>query len=360
MPPKTTLKCPNCKSVGQTSNAVTKGAKVRCPRCGHPFRFTPSQSEPEDDLRTVGDLDLGRFSEFFTPEATPSRIPATDEPEEHYRGITNEQFVPNPLAPASERSKDAFIGGKQVRFYSGRKATAVFLIFLLSVALYGGAIGMHALMTALQGEGAARQRAQEERDKALIVQAGEAKKKADSAKKNALADAQPDAKTGALANAKAGAQPNAHANTKPEIPAPAAPPRPRTNAGDPLRIGDLEVTVKNVRQGILDPAQAQPRLAITLSITNHAKQQSSYLYSSDPANGVAVRFLTADLHRFKPIEPAKPKEKIIKAGEMIEDVLVFPETLPFAGQGLELDLPILGIAERFAFHIPKEFIESAR
>ena len=39
-----------------------------------------------------------------------------DKPDEHYRGMTNEQFVPNPLAPASERSKDVFIGGKPVRF----------------------------------------------------------------------------------------------------------------------------------------------------------------------------------------------------------------------------------------------------
>ena len=29
--------------------------------------------------------------------------------------MTNEPFIPNPLAPASERSKDVFIGGKEVR-----------------------------------------------------------------------------------------------------------------------------------------------------------------------------------------------------------------------------------------------------
>ena len=63
--------------------------------------------------------------------------------------------------------------------------------------------------------------------------------------------------------------------------------------------------------------------------------------------------------RRTPIESAKQKEKIIKAGESIEDVLVFPEGLPFVAQGLELDLPILGVAEKFAFHIPRDFVKQA-
>src|SRR5271170_771240 len=74
MPDKTTLECPHCKSVAQTTQLIRAGAKVNCSRCKRSFRFSPTESDeshPEAELRSIGDVDL---REFFTPEAPPTTV----------------------------------------------------------------------------------------------------------------------------------------------------------------------------------------------------------------------------------------------------------------------------------------------
>jgi hypothetical protein len=45
----------------------------------------------------------------------------------------------------------------------------------------------------------------------------------------------------------------------------------------------------------------------------------------------------------------------MKAGETIQDVLVFRPTPPRIG--LDLDLPLWNSVEKFRFHIPADFIQ---
>ena len=224
MPLKTSLACPHCKHVGLTDKPISGGAKVRCAQCGLQFRYAPPGSDPDEELRTVGDMELGKLSEFFTPETTTPKARKNDQEDDRYHGITNEPFIPNPLAPASERSKDVFIGGKEVRVRAGRRKMAVVLTFLVLLVGYGGAVSMHGLMGQLEGEGAARKKAQEKAEAALREKAGGPN----------TAEAKPKSKTKAIPKE----VPKVVMPTSAPVPA-----RPRTKAGDPLTIGDLEVRV---------------------------------------------------------------------------------------------------------------------
>ena len=116
MPDKTTLECPHCKNVARTTHFPRVGSKIHCSRCKRSFRFGMKESDegnesnPEPELRSIGDLDL---REFFTPEVPPPTV-STKPMErsngngkgngivrERKRGATDQPFVQDPHANRS-------------------------------------------------------------------------------------------------------------------------------------------------------------------------------------------------------------------------------------------------------------------
>ena len=165
MPDKITLACPHCKNVGQTTHFIRAGAKVHCSRCKRSFRFSRTESDesnPDAELRSIGDLAL---REFFTPEVPPP-TPLSTKPidrsngngngngngnvRERKRRATDQPFVQDPLAARSERSKDVYITGKPLRFTASRKGLAVVLIFLVLALGYGAILGVGYFMEELR------------------------------------------------------------------------------------------------------------------------------------------------------------------------------------------------------------------
>ncbi len=136
-----------------------------------------------------------------------------------------------------------------------------------------------------------------------------------------------------------------------------APSRPRTKAGDPLTIGDLEVRVLKAQRGMFDPAQTEQRVAIILRVTNRSKQKTKFFPWSDPTNKPVLRTQTTAIP-FQLVAPKAQTERTINPGESVEDILVFPHTPPL--YGLELDLPIPRSTDKFPFEIPREFIEQVQ
>jgi hypothetical protein len=346
MPDKTTVECPNCKNVAQTAHSLRAGAKVHCPRCKSSFRFSPTERDegnPDAELRSIGDVDL---REFFTPEAPPTTV-STKPIErsngngkgngivrERKRGATDQPFVQDPHANRSARTKDVFIGGKKVRFVASRKGTAVVLIFLLLALGYGGIVCVGYFMDYLDFVAKGKQQAQE---KLFADQKEKARAKA------GIKDVIPEE---ILRPEKI---------VSPEKPKVVIPEEPPTEAGKPRRIGEMEVRVAEAGVGIFEKGQTEPRLVITLKVTNHSKQRMRYRSWSDPANKVELRDGTPAVNKYSLVGAPAKKEWDVEPGAMTEDILVFPAPPPLYGVNLVLPLGTGG--ERFRFSLPREFIQ---
>jgi hypothetical protein len=320
---KTALKCPHCEKVGYTTQKIPKGAKVRCSRCDRDFRFEAvgsDENHPEEELRTIGDTELRILSEFFDPEE--QRAPALTGDNSN-RGRTEEPFTRNPLAPASERSKDSLIGGKPIHFYGSRNFMACVLVVALAGLVYLCFVGLtwvsHEVDTA-------------------------SKKSTDAKKKIYAGDG--------------GSKPPAKSNDIVIQPPKSVHAQPRTDAGTPIVIGDIEVCVVRALEGILNPSQTDERLAITVSVRNVSKRPYRYHRWSDPASGLLLRDQTPSSTKHALIEPATQPEVTIEPGDRVEDILLFLPTPRL--YGLNLDLPVRNRFEEFRFQIPREFIERTR
>ena len=330
MPDRTTLVCPHCEKSAETSHVVRSGAKLRCSHCNRPFRFQPTENEEaiaEPELRSVGSLAL---REFFTAEEPSTTLPSTKPravsslPKPGTKpGKAEEPFVRYPWSAGSERSKDVFIGGKGIRFVGSRKGTAVLLIFVGIVLAYAGAVCMHGFM------------------KHLDSQVG--KNQAKQAKKFL----QPD-------DGRPKAKPKL-AVPVPEQPKSVVPEPAPTLAGQPCRIGDIEVCVVEARAGTFDKAKAERRLVITLQIKNHSKRKMRYHCWSDPANKAVIRDGTPAFNKHELIGKPAQAEVDIEPGVVFEDFLSCAATP--ALYGVSLVLPLEAGIGRFRFDIPREFIE---
>jgi hypothetical protein len=338
MPDKTTLECPHCKNVAQTTQLVRAGAKVNCSRCKRSFRFSPTESDegnPDAELHSIRDVAL---REFFTPESPPTTVSTkpiersngngNGNVRERKRGATDKPFVQDPHANRSERSKDVFIGGKKVRFAASRKGTAVVLIFLLLALGYGGIVCVGYFMDYLDFVAKGKQQRQEK----LFLERNEAER--------AKAKAKDD---------------NSEKTVTPETPKVVIPEEPPTEGDKPRRIREMEVRVAVAGVGIFEKGQTEPRLVITLKVTNHSKQRMGYRSWSDPANKAELRDGTPGTNRIALIGTPAQAERGIEPGATIDDFLVFPPPPPLYGVNLILPLGIGG--ERFRFYLPREFIQ---
>ena len=204
-----------------------------------------------------------------------------------------------------------------------RKATAVVvLIFLLAALGYGGVVCVGYFMNYLEDVSKTKQKKQEEK---LLRQDEERRKAAPVAKASVA-----------------------------ELPKIVVPEEPPTAAGEPRKVGNMEVLVFDASLGFFDQSQTEERLLIVLKLTNHSKQRMKYRPWSDPANKAEVRDGTPALTKYAPIGSTGKVEQNIEPGATIEDLLTFPRTPPLFG--VELDLPLGAGIERFKFVIPREFI----
>jgi hypothetical protein len=329
MPLRRSLDCPHCRKVGHTAKVILPGAKVRCCFCQRAFRFTPGENAPEESGRISGEVEIGRLREVFMTDGESARVVKDDVPSGRYGGVTNQPFTANPLAPAAQRSKNVLIGGKPVRFDAPRKYMSVVLVFFLMTVGYGSVMGLHEVMVYLERLG----------------RTNDTNKKAKYERESS-----PAAKTA----------PKTQGVIRAELETlVATPPAPRTVAGEPLRIDDLEVCVTEAREGIFDHFHTERRLLITVRMANLSKGNAKYPCWSQPANGLILRDQTPNLNRYSPTGREAQSERIMKPGEVISDVLVFLP-MPQFFVGLDLDLPLWGGIKRFQFHIPLEFVQRDR
>ncbi len=340
---KTAVECPHCKNVGQTTRVIQNGAKLRCSQCRRVFRYGLVESDTEDALRSIGDMEIRELRKFITPPNESPRVAKHDKSNDRYLGVTNAPFASNsptpavsrdqpndrsrrptipplveyPLAPASERSKDVLMGGKPVRFENPRNYMSAALIVLLMFTGYQGAMWTWGWITYLDTTGE-------------IIQTD----------KNNRFLAEPDKSDKKSPNPKTVVPPD---------------PEPRTAAGNASRTNDLEVHVTEAREAVLEQFNNEKRLLITLCITNSSGKYAKYPCWSHPANGLILRSLNPDLKRYELKGPEGKTERVMKPEEKVLETLIFSPTPRTSA--LELELPLWGGLETFQFSIPAEFIQ---
>jgi hypothetical protein len=145
MPLSTKLNCPSCGRPSQTTKAVSPGKKLRCPEGGFVFQFRASKSDRVQET-PAGSIEPGPLRDLLADDGRATGVVRSGGAWKRDRGATNEPitlrsethqpFSRNPLAPASERSKDRLIGGKPVRFTGPREFTAVVLMVAVMAVVY--------------------------------------------------------------------------------------------------------------------------------------------------------------------------------------------------------------------------------
>jgi hypothetical protein len=332
MQPSAIIKCPHCGKSMRPARAVAAGEKVRCPHCSRDFESPPLQSARTEDP-DVGDVDLGRLRDLLGEEAAAARAGLTDDDaiDSRYPGVTNmplsaragsleserasdQPFARNPLAPASERSKDRLIGGKGVRFLGSRALLAVTLAVAGMGAAYGCFVFLQHTLKDVEDAGKRREKAQKKKGAAL------------------------------------------EASTK-KVPPAATKTRPRKVVPEPYELGDIEVVVNRAYVGPANQNDATQYLSILLAITNKARVPKPYLSWTRMKLDVRLRDQYGNFfHRVKDV-PVR-EEQLIDPGKTIQDTLWF-DPVPVNVE-LSLDLPIPGSSERwFQFLIPAAFIQRA-
>jgi hypothetical protein len=238
----------------------------------------------------------------------------------------DQAIVKDPLSSSSERSKEVFIGGKRVVFEGSRKGTAVALIFLLAVLLYGGFLGIQHFLREVEH---ASKTAQKLREEAALRAEAAREKEARKKPPPKVADA--------------------------ELPKAIVPEEPPTVGDKPRRMGGIEVQVIDAKVGLFEPGQTEQRMAIALRITNHSERRMKYLPWSDPANKAELRDGTPAATKYSLIGGTGQAARDLEPGAAIQDVLFFPPTPTLFG--VDLVLPIGVGIERFRFTLPPQFIE---
>jgi hypothetical protein len=323
------------------------GAKLRCPYsdCGTVFRYTPGKSSPPPEAEggiappdDQGEYDLmndllaedeglaasapgpqvrgqsgggGAQRVAAQPQARAPALPRLGRPGAGSRKIG--QPVPgNPLAQASESSKNFLIGGKGVRFNEPRTYMAVLIGVVILAAGYGGFIAFGAFWKYYNN--ASKQRAD---DISKKVKAAEAAKE--------------DRRKAAMAKVRA-----SEGAPAPATPATSAPSAPIAPTADTV---GLAVAVESVRQGAFFPPDAREFLEVILKITNESKVAGHTATWSGPK--VTARLRGTGFVPYQCLQGPSQDTKIA-SGQSISETIYFERTVP--GHELTLELTIPGIA----------------
>jgi hypothetical protein len=321
MPTSTSLKCPQCGHITQTTRAAEPGDKVRCAYCRRVIRVRHPQSDLVEDPAIGGSMGPELLRELLAPEDRPTQDGTSNQAQNRYRSVTNEPLSPdssanepfsrNPLAPASARSKDRLIGGKGVRFTGSREFTAVVLIVGVMAVGYLVYWGLHGLYRDIEK---ASDRFAVHKEKGYNPATGSATKRTSKVK---------------TANA-----PPSRGET-------------RIEAGNPQKIGVTEVRIVSARRGAFGGSGG---LTITLRITNHSPTPITYYKKQ-----LTLRDRAAAPQNYPLLGPPTENPKV-GGRETIEDVLEFGPTPVMLK--LDLELPASGSDERFEFSIPPTFIQT--
>jgi hypothetical protein len=256
-----------------------------------------------------------------------------DVPTARYQSATNSKIVDNPLALAARSSKQRLIGGKQVKFGTGRQYTAVVLFFVLAAAGYAGFWFFVYGIKYIQDAGDTAKNYREKMAKADEI--------AKANKKKALGgDAEPEA-TPAPGDSKTAATPATQSMVE-------------GDAGTPVRVGDWEVCVLKAEVGQLDLVGPLPRLMITVRVTNLAPGRQTYSYWSQPGNGASIsnqNMTPIPVIRWR---ESNEKERKLESKESYDDVLVVDQ----GAANFELDAKLLfpGTPRGCVIHIPRGFV----
>ncbi len=233
------------------------------------------------------------------------------------------------LVPASERSKLKLIGGKhQARFGTSRQYMAVFLLFVLAGAGYGGFWAFVYGIKYIQSVG---DTAENYRKKMALAQ-----KAADDKKKAANAVGPKDVEPAAL-------------------PTPAK--LVNTVAGTPATVNDWEVCVESAEHRRFDAASTQNYLFITVRVTNLGLIRRPYRYWSKPSKNTVIRNQNLAYLHLVPGTAPQDEERGMNSKETYRDVLV----LESAAAQFELDLTLLLPTGQggFQIHVPSTFVTFA-
>jgi hypothetical protein len=251
----------------------------------------------------------------LTPASARSRDSLRDG---KHRGATNQALTANPLAPASARSKDALIGGKPVRFAGPREFTAVVLIIGVTMVVYLCFWGLYDVTKEVEKQS---NRFNNARKKVFERGLGSASKKSPQ--------------------------------SRPKISIPPLTPTPtRIVAPDTQQIREMVVGVVNGELGNLDGRTVGEYLYLTLQITNLGTKPTTYPSWARPDLRVTLRDQNG--HSFERIPSGTQDGIRINPGCTITDILVFEQAPAFVA--MDLNLPIPGRGESFQFRIPAGFI----
>ena len=126
MPLLTSLKCPDCGEITQTTKLVRPGDKIPCDHCEADIPIGRPRRGSVEDAPVAGAMEPDVLRELLAAEESSPGGGTSKKAKTGYRSVTNEPLPPptgndqplvrNPLAPAGARSKDRLIGGKGVRF----------------------------------------------------------------------------------------------------------------------------------------------------------------------------------------------------------------------------------------------------
>jgi hypothetical protein len=326
----TKLKCPLCDQSVELDTRLAPGEPIRCPHCRRDFqlRSSKSKSRPAPDNLGSDEMEPERWRELLASETGSPRVESDDDfATGTYAGVTNRPLIPgsgqrrftrNPMAPASESSKERLIGGKGVKFTGSRQFMAVVVIVGLAGAVYIVGVGLHLLYDYI------------ERTPPKPIGAPDR-----------------DVTKGRPKGQKPGSP-----GGKGAAPAPAAEEETRTAAGDEQTIGFTKVKLVSATRPGLGALGGGGGFTLTLQITNTGALPLTYY-----RKGLTLRDRSKPPKTYALLNPMA-ENPVLQRNEPFTDVLKFEQTPMF--HILDLDLPASASDQKFEFYIPTKFVETTQ
>jgi hypothetical protein len=338
---------------------------MRCPYgdCETVFHYNPAaaQTPVQEGPAPPGDqagYDL--MTDLLTDDDEPAPVSRISEGPGHGRGVASgplpagaqAQVLPrlgrsgkvrqpvagNPLAQASERSKEKLIGGKGVRFNEPRTYTGILIGFLILCVGYGAFWTFKYFMD--EANNAAKLRADE---KAKQIADADVKKKQrmEELIKKVATNSQPVQPSSALAARAPASSASASA---------ASPPAPATTANATNLLIDLE----SAQLGSFRPGDPRQFLRIVLKVTNQSKVADHA--ATWPGTGVKLS-LRDFAFQSPPLVENRFENKTLKAGEVIQQTVFFERPPLGADLTLELRVPDRLADKAYKVSIPAAVIQ---